>query len=239
MVKENLKALLVYPCEGIFTHRGPLSFLKDQTATIIRKDVSIKKCQKLMKQINTTIAEAPSGFFWQDNTGSDTRIISFERFFPSVLHDLRIEDKLEDIASYTGRSVRSYYLMANRVIAKQVSLGSGGGFHRDSAHFPQIKYIWYLNNVNSDTGAFEYVKGSNRNSLRQVFSNEAGRTRFEEHDFDTSIVDGNAGDCIIVDTKCIHRGRPMKKGARHAITLYTSHDKDLVSQTQTELGLWK
>ncbi len=239
MVKENLKALLAYSYEGILTHRGPLSFIKDQTATIVENDVSTKKCKKLVNQINTLIEEAPNGFFWQDNAGSDTRIISFERFFPSVLVDLRIEDKLKDIASYTGRPVHSYYLMANRVTAKQKNLGSGGGFHRDSAHSPQIKYIWYLSNVSRDTGAFEYVKGSNRNSLRQLFSTEAGRTRFGECGFDTSIVNGNAGDCIIVDTKCIHRGRPMKKGTRYAITLYTSHTKDLVLKTQEELGLWR
>jgi len=121
--------------------------------------------------------------------------------------------------------------MANKVKYNKNNKGSGGGWHKDS-FTSQYKTILYLNDAKFDNGAFELILDShklmsclkiskkfNLNIFKTRFSNEEiNLLTFKDNKIKTLY--GKAGTLIIVDTSMIHRGRPLKKGFRYAITNY-------------------
>jgi hypothetical protein len=111
--------------------------------------------------------------------------------------------------------------------------GSGEGWHRDS-HRPQFKSILYLTDVTEETGPFQLVPGSHRTVdmlLDTAFERlEPRRTRLTDRQV-ASIVQrryprgidtltGAAGTLILVNTSAIHRGKPIERGERYALTNY-------------------
>ena len=128
--------------------------------------------------------------------------------------------------------MESVFTMANRLNYVQGNKGSGGGWHRDSI-IPNIKSLVYLVDVDTDVGPIEIVKDSNKfqNILldNKKMNNELLlNTRFSEdqvkkiNNFDERLVSIKAkkGTMIIFDGSNLHRGRPINKNVRYAITNY-------------------
>tara|TARA_Y100000768_G_C23432724_1_gene431250 strand:- start:46 stop:474 length:429 start_codon:yes stop_codon:yes gene_type:complete len=122
--------------------------------------------------------------------------------------------------------------MANKLNYVSQNKGSGGGWHRDSI-VPNIKSLVYLVDVDTDIGPIEIVKDSNKfqNILldnKKMNNKLLLNTRFTEDqvkkidNFDERLVSIKAkkGTMIIFDGSNIHRGRPIKKNVRYAITNY-------------------
>jgi hypothetical protein len=110
--------------------------------------------------------------------------------------------------------------------------GSGEGWHRDSLS-PQFKTILYLTDVSLDEGPFELVPGSHRllNVAGDILAHSLGsRIRLSEAEVQHIIerhyprgvatLTGEAGTLLLVDSSAIHRGRPIAKGERVALTNY-------------------
>ena len=164
---------------------------------------------------------------WRDQGASDERIFGFEDLESSLV-DLCSIDELLDVGSkYIGRRLTNWFMMANRVRYAEGNLGSGGGWHRDSVFPHQFKSIFYLSDVASENGPFEYVPFSHltkeKLSIRNTISLD--QSRITDKDFQTSHLEsdtftGPAGTLILADTRGIHRGRPIEKGVRYAITIY-------------------
>ena len=221
----------------VFGYKGELRGLKGSTATLVNGCISSDDCDKLVKSFEEYLGghnvDNSLVKVWTDESGSDTRIINFEKLMSKeLLLGLNIEDKIRMVELYLGRKVRSWCLMANRVIYKPANIGSGGGWHRDSPFSHQVKFIWYLSEVTEDCGPFQYLPGSN--SAKSKRKHRLGRYRFETEKISGEMrtVTGDRGSMLICDTSAIHRGAPISIGcARYALTLYTSADKNGIKRT--------
>jgi hypothetical protein len=112
------------------------------------------------------------------------------------------------------------------------NLGSGEGWHRDSLR-PQFKTILYLTDVDESTGPFQLVEGSHR-SLAIVRDNArlglGARVRLSDDEVRAVVArsyprgvrtfTGKAGFLILVNTSALHRGKPIERGERFALTNY-------------------
>jgi hypothetical protein len=194
--------------------------------------LSAEQCDFLRNLIDRLIDD-PNVKVWRDPEGADERIYfankvdpAFENLFESQI----VKDKL---ISYTGSRVPVGMLLAARLSAKKHNLGSGGGWHRDSPFRTQFKALCYLNKVTSKGGPFQVIKGSHRMpaiikaTLRSLL--KVGVYRFSEETVNEYLngtnsvaVDilGDEGDLIAVDTKAIHRGKPIEEGTRYVLFWY-------------------
>ena len=170
---------------------------------------------------------------WRDSLLSDERI-----FFSNTLNDkfdsLHSNKFVKEILySYQKQSFFVDMLLASRIRYVKNNMGSGGGWHRDSPHSSQLKAIYYLTDVDEGNGPFQYIVGSHtKNSLVEGILNKQqlpSQTRFSENqvlnystkqNLSLKTVTGKAVDLILVDTKGLHRGKPLLVGQRYALTSY-------------------
>ncbi len=230
-MKELLKDILTeFDIEGrrVFKPRSEADIpgLRHEGIAVRRNFISPQQCDRLRSQIDEALNDNKV-IAWRDSFDSDNRIYGFESICPDF-QDIFPLDELRAIGeSYLGRRIVCYFALAARLDASEGNVGSGGGWHRDSAHSHQYKVIFYLSNVSEANGPFQYIRGSHRSiaKLRAFGLNQLGQTRFspdEIKQFQSSIrtVSGEAGDAIFVDTRGIHRGHPIQKESRYAITFY-------------------
>ena len=167
-----------------------------------------------------------------DPAGSDHRVFGADRLDPSldIFNDPRLfrlakQLYLEDNIVGATLAARMRYAQGNR--------GSGQGWHRDSPVTAQYKFILYLSDVELENGPFQYVLGSGARA--QVWKNyllgaaSLAQYRFDDEE-DPRILQLNrkkvrtvaapAGTLIIADTRGIHRGMPIQKGVRYALSNY-------------------
>ncbi|MCD1648045.1 phytanoyl-CoA dioxygenase family protein [Marinobacter adhaerens] len=221
---KYLKAIISDLWMYLFGGKGELSSLKRSTAIVREAHLSSQVCQMLRERIDRVILEEKHEYIWKDSCGSDTRILCFEKFIPDLVANLNIEKLISSADQYTGRKTKSWFLMANRLVPKEGNKGSGGGLHRDSAYSHQVKFIWYLSNVDLDQGPFQYLPGSNGSSFLNPRQYPIGQTRYKNVNAPLTRVLGKEGDLLICDTRCIHGGKPISSGVRYAVTLYTFPD---------------
>lgn len=130
--------------------------------------------------------------------------------------------------------------MAARIDAKPdgQGLGSGGSWHRDMIYGKQIKSIAYFSDVEMEHGPFQYLTNSHKkSSILETIAKldfDAFHNRFTEEeitqieamgDYETVTFTGKAGTLLLADTTSIHRGMPIKKGSRYALTNYWFESK--------------
>ena len=186
------------------------------------------KCEELKNEINRLLIEN-SDKIEADAEGSDYRLFGAERIsdmIKSFYDDFFIRQIGE---TYSRTGIINYMTLAARQVYKPGNKGSGGGWHRDSANEQQFKSIIYLSDVTSENGPYQYVDGShNLLSCLRSFSFEKQK-RFSEEDLDAfvkkfkltvSTLTSGAGTLILTDTRGIHRGMPIKRGERFALTNY-------------------
>ena len=118
--------------------------------------------------------------------------------------------------------------MANKVYANEgkTSLGSGGGWHRDSYFKKQMKTIFYLTKVGPDNGPFSYLEPSFINFNRYFpFKRRLSKNIDKKLRFCSKkklIISEEPGFGFSIVTNYIHRGLPIKTGVRYAITVYSN-----------------
>lgn len=184
------------------------------------------QCCLLRDDIDRCISDSNTNV-WRDSINSDKRIYGFETISRSF-HDIFDVEKLREIGeAYLGRSIVCYFALAARLDTVAKNIGSGGGWHRDSAFSHQFKVIVYLNDVADVNGPFQYLLGSHRTSskFREFGFKSLDNTRYLESNikpfFDrVHTFTGKEGDALYVDTRGVHRGMPIKNGTRYAITFY-------------------
>ncbi len=134
-------------------------------------------------------------------------------------------------AALGGPAVNGGLLMA-RLEARPGNLGSGAGWHRDS-FLSQVKTLVYLDEVDETGGPFQYLLGSQRLGAmlrdrkraglgwrqRRLGAGAVERLLAAEPQRLRSIT-GGAGTLVLADTTGIHRGKPILRGTRRALTNY-------------------
>jgi len=201
--------------------RGEFSELLEKTAFVVPGDLDPAVCQALVDRMEACIADPAHPRIWRDGVGSDTRVMGFEQDIGELVRHFDIPGRIRAIDEYMGRRTRSWFLMGNRVVPKPDNKGSGGGLHRDSPFSHQVKCIWYLTDVTTSTGPFQFAPHSHRDLLRRRRTVPLGQTRFETYDQEVVEVHASAGSLLVCDTKCVHGGKPIEDGTRYAVTLYT------------------
>jgi len=208
-------------------NRGPFaSKLKDDGVYVDKKVITEAQCTTTRDKIDALIATKCDDM-WVDDAGSDHRIWNYEKYDSRISQALDIPTRLGAIEQYLGRSIRKWFLMANRVDPVTGNLGSGGGLHRDSSFTRQVKVIWYLNDVNEGNGPFSYLPKS---AEPEQFTFAGKKTYENRLDHLRPLVDDKmvsypapAGSCLIADTRGIHMGQPATLSSRYTVTLYTEY----------------
>ncbi len=165
---------------------------------------------------------------WQDDIGADNRIMGSNNLSEDLdlLNDKRIGqwmNRLYNVDSLIG------FTMAAKINAIKENKGSGHGWHRDSCVPYQFKAILYLSDVTPLNGPFQYIRESgNANEIirfcdsHNVDLDENRLDKYSECFESQKLVEflGSAGTLILVNTRGIHRGKPLINGSRYALTNY-------------------
>lgn len=197
---------------------------------VVKKNfISKEDCSLLIEEFNKHKGNIKA---WRDSVGSDTRLHGIENKVKKF-SDIFDNEELNGIyTSYINSSMKSM-ILCNHVKAVKNNIGSGGGWHRDSIHRRQLKFILYLTDATRENGCFQYIPQShktiNKFRINKHLKKGYGEYRYTPDDiekllqsteFENIDVVGNAGDLIIVDTSGIHRGSPIIRGERYAATKY-------------------
>ncbi len=179
----------------------------------------------------------------QFNKGEDffskiaTQIQIIDPFITSPqLLKIALDDNLVNLAkSYfetdyifiTGANFRRSY--ANDLNANDTQM-----YHRDRHTYKGLKIFIYLNNVDEDTGPFQYILKSHKNW--PLMSNR--KYRWEDNYIETYYgkksvfsATGSVGDIILADTTGFHKGKKLNKNYRTMLTLNYSTHRDIGNQS--------
>ena len=215
-----IKYVLVEINFYFFGNRGEIKDLFKKTAIIKKDQLDHAFCDTVKINIDKAI-KSRGELLWVNEGRSDFRIWGFEKIMPQIENTLNIRKKIKKIEDYGGLKVHDWLIMANKVEYASDNKGSGGGFHRDSPFTRQVKYIWYLTDVDDSNGPFCYLKGSNNYTFRELLNRNFGKTRYEWPEEGYLSICLPKGSEIICDTRALHGGKPIIHGQRYALTLYT------------------
>jgi ectoine hydroxylase-related dioxygenase (phytanoyl-CoA dioxygenase family) len=199
-----------------------------------------ERCIALRTEIDRIMSEQPE-VVQKDQFAADHRVFGAEHASAAiaVFHD---DAFLREVGeAYCGRSLVNYTTLAAQLTARLGNLGSGQGWHRDAFHF-QYKAMVYLTDVGPENGAFEMLAHSHR-PLTLFADMIRGRldappsTRISDTQIEwllggrrrriISFIAG-AGTVILFDSSSIHRGSPIDRGVRYALTNYYYEPHQLV-----------
>jgi hypothetical protein len=218
---------------GKLRHPEIFKALKTKGIYVIPNFFSASQCAELRDEIDRLIQKHENKI-WSDVLGADRRIFGAEEVsdgFNQYFNNQFIRDVILEFER--GDKIKGF-TMAARLDYKPGNLGSGNGWHRDSAHYSQTKSILYLSNASLENGPFEYIVGSQtpcaymRGLLKKSYGLEQFRFTEEEitrylNDFPEYKAEkfpASEGTLIFADTRGIHRGSPIQKGTRYAATNY-------------------
>lgn len=214
-------------------HADAISDLKRDGVHVIPGFFNSEQCALLRAEIDRLI-EKYQDQLWTDELKSDRRIYGAEKvseafrdyFMNAAIREIILEFE-------RGRSIQGFTMPA-KLEYREGNLGSGQGWHRDSAHYSQTKSIIYLSNVSEENGPFEYILGSHK-----PWSFMRGWTekyfRYDQFRYSEAEIEqykkrfpqqeckrfpAAEGTLILADTRGLHRGHPIRQGTRYAATNY-------------------
>lgn len=191
---------------------------------------SSDKCYEARKEIDRLIDEYPEAI--HPAAKSDKRIYGANNASNLIKEFAENADLISIASAYNQETTDNAFTLGAAMEAKSENAGSGEGWHRD-AFFRQFKAILYLTDVGIDNGPFQRLRDSHKlwSILRDMKS--AGLSYMQNRldteelkkilSYDESRLEtyeAPAGTLILVDTSSIHRGMPMTKGWRYALTNY-------------------
>ena len=194
---------------------------------------SKNECQEIIKIIEKFI-ENNKEYLQCDDHSSDVRVFGINNANIDLIQKFYDEKFLKHIGeNFLKCRIKNFFTMFGKTTFKLNNTGSGGGWHRDNIQ-PTYKAMIYLTDVNKENGAFQMIKKSNKlknlvrdyvylnkkNILNTRFSNHEINNLIEHFDYTVQTLSANAGTVILFDGSCLHRGLPLVKGARYALTNY-------------------
>lgn len=189
-------------------------------------------CNKLCKEIDRILEQQPD-VVQADRIGADMRVFGSEKASKAIAAYNSASAPISIGEAYRGSPLVAFTTLAGRIEAKPGNIGSGQGWHRDAFHF-QYKSMVYLTNVDIENGPFQILQASHR--LTKVVSDTVTGhlppppdSRLSQDQIDLLIAKNPdrlrtlcapAGTLILFDSSAIHRGSPIEKGVRYALTNY-------------------
>lgn len=180
---------------------------------------------------------------------SDLRIFGAENLSSHVAK-FKTEKLGIDLANaYWREKASAAFTLAAKMAWTPNNKGSGEGWHRDS-FFCQFKLILYLNDVDVDGGPFQYIRHSHKLPfiIEDTITGKLGymNTRATDSQLNRIITKNSdrlvtftapRGTLIIADTSGLHRGMPIRKGCRYALTNYYYADSMFGDWMRTKFKL--
>ena len=209
-----------------------LEEIKLKGYTVIENYISEEECDRYCEEIDNLLKKG-TNHVWRDRLKSDERLYGAELISPLIESFHSREELLNYANAFNGEETINSHTLIGRLKYSLGNLGSGQGWHRDTATPYQFKALLYLTDVDANCGPFQYIEGSHKYSslfygiLKHDF--DLSQTRFEQNDVDLLLASkkfklktllGKKGTLILVNTFGLHRGMPIKKGMRYALTNY-------------------
>lgn len=200
-----------------------------------------KDCSKIKKEMKLKFSTLKKKIKL-DKEKSDHRLWLSEKYIKSVgkFHRDKFIKKISEAFMQTKMSI--LLTLANKVIYKKNNLGSGGGWHRDNYN-PEFKAILYLSDVKQNNGPFQFIENSHR--VKSIFKDSLKLkkyypdTIFKKNDIKKIAknkkiitITGKPGTLLLLNTRMIHRGKPIKKNSRFALTNYYFPTKVIKDQRE-------
>ncbi|MFV8224386.1 phytanoyl-CoA dioxygenase family protein [Christiangramia aquimixticola] len=189
-------------------------------------------CEQAITEIDNLIEKFPDQI-WKDAADSDFRLFGANRVSSFINEYYTHPLLISLLQTYEGTKMKDGFTLGAKLIAAENNKGSGGGWHRDHANVKQSKSIVYLTDVIDDNGPFQYISKSHKsyNIYKDSYNYnfDQFQNRFTEQEVNRLIekeperlktITGAAGTVILTDTRGIHRGKPIQKGTRYALTNY-------------------
>lgn len=222
--------------------RAPLTLVEDQLGAryyaqleangicIVENFWDAGTCAGARAEVERVIEQYPQ--YVNGNAKADFRVYGANNA-SALINQFAENPLLRRVATaYNRVPTRAAFTLAAKMPATEGNQGSGEGWHRD-AFLRQFKAILYLSDVAPENGPFQMIKDSHRPKyvLRDI---RAGGLRYMQYRLSQREVDriltvdstrlvtytAKAGTLILVDTSTIHRGMPIQKGTRYALTNY-------------------
>ena len=205
-----------------------LKILDENGYYVIENYFKEYECKKIIKEMDLFIKKYPNKTYL-NKLAYDRRIFGAQNINSKGIKKFYYSSFIKTIGSqFYFTSLKNLMTMANRTVFKKKNLGSGDGWHRDSVN-KQFKSILYLVDTNTKNGSFQIIKNSHKflQIVRDstILDSKVTNTRFLDNKINKlkkriQSINGKAGTLIIADTSLIHRGSPLKKGIRYALTNY-------------------
>jgi hypothetical protein len=237
LIKRNFYILRKNFINRNFNSEVPLFYseylleLKKNGYIVIKNFISTQDCEFIIKQIENFLIENKE-LTWHDDNFSDLRIHGAENISEKINNFYSNKLSIELGEYYYRGRLENLMTMANKTTFVKNNQGSGQGWHRDGLNF-QYKAILYLTNVDQNNGPFQLIFGSNKlfNILKTCFKyglnpfntridNEVAEKIIKNNQNLLKTLTGSSGDLVLVDTSLIHRGCPLNKDKRYALTNY-------------------
>tara|TARA_B110000196_G_C21153376_1_gene671345 strand:+ start:11113 stop:11895 length:783 start_codon:yes stop_codon:yes gene_type:complete len=218
-------------------HNVHLNSLKQDGISIIPDYLSHETVTKYKGLIDKYLDSKDTNI-WTDAQGADERLYFINEIDDDFKKYYETSFFRNVLKQYTGICNPVGMLLAGKIKAVPENLGSGGGWHRDSAFTHQFKSICYLSDVSSKNGPFMYIKESqNKLKILECYFKKilkVGSTRFSDSEIEDYLVKtkqevvevvASSGALVFADTKGIHRGKPIEEGERYVIFCYYWNSK--------------
>jgi len=180
------------------------------------------------KNLKTGITTETGFKIWMDKNLSDNRIIHAE-LLSNLFADYFQNKFILNVGSgFMKLKIKPKHAMANKTVFVENNLGSGGGWHRDNIYAFGFKGLVYLNDVTPENGPFQIIPKSSSLNFHILKTNTPDKYQFTDNEIQNYIstsdqikeITAKAGTLVLFDTNCIHRGKPITKGTRYALTNY-------------------
>jgi hypothetical protein len=205
--------------------------IEDKGFAIVPGFLTSEECDSIKAVLDEVIENNKK--IWVDGVGSDHRIFFSNLASPMIEGYFNNNFIIEILSAYEKTKDYSGFTLANKLLFKENNPGSGGGWHRDFVKRKQTKALLYLNPVSDKTGPFQFLEGTHKFEsivkYQKEFHFKYNQNRFTDAEIEQVIkkypeilftVKGDAGTLILVDTRGIHRGKPIEEGVRYALTNY-------------------
>lgn len=232
LLGSELLFKLNYPFEHA-NQKEILKRIKENGYAQIDDFISKSECEKLIQHADEIIVKEGK-FVSVESEGSDLRIYGVDRLtnFFNIKKHIELVSSIHELFYFPKK--KDSFALLGKITFKEGNKGSGTGWHRDSPFSHQFKTILYLSDVTENNGPFQYIPKSHKfkkllqsSKLLQKPFNE---DRFTSEEISNLIEQGvidepvtfcaKQGTLLLVDTRGLHRGKPLLSGSRYALTSY-------------------
>jgi hypothetical protein len=212
-----------------------LGAIEERGAVAVPGYWSAERCKMARAAFDRVLTDNPASIQVYSG-GSDQRLYGMESA-DSLFADFHNDPFLKGFGELDGGlELYNFATLGGRITASPSNTGSGNGWHRD-AHGYQFKAILYLTDTAPENGPFQYVIGSHKRwrvaiDIALGDLPEAPETRYDNASIERVASRLNltlesfpapAGTLLLVNTAGIHRGMPLQRGERYALTNYYYH----------------